>query len=316
MKTKKLIGTGTYGNVFLLTDGNVAKISDVDEYTIREIAITSGCHHPNIIPLISVEKSEDIHIESGKLAMIYPYAEEMFSYEHYVGDGDFNWDWYIIDMYKLISALNYLHDKSIVHSDIKYGNILIRHNEPFIIDFGLSSFCRSFYTGDLNCTLIYCPPEGLTGKYSTKTDIWSLGVLFHYACTHSVLFNNESDIKNKNIDSCLNHQVKNNFVRMMLKLMIQRDPKMRPTSYQLLSLFPFHHSFKQSYVEIPLNIDKYHFRLLDRNKFDDLPPMLEKILHEHKIPTLTSDDKKAIIDTVITTSHYLLYWRLNHPKLI
>ena len=86
---------------------------------------------------------------------------------------------------QLFEALNYLHDKNVVHRDVKTSNILITHDHQVkLADFGLARCIESLdgrdQKSDLSnnvITLWYRPPELLLGsiKYSATVDIWSAG---------------------------------------------------------------------------------------------------------------------------------------------
>lgn len=112
-------------------------------------------------------------------------------------------------LFDLIFALEYIHEKYVVHGDIKPDNIIIRIDSdiPVIIDYDLGknisqlpvrSTRRPFGTN------IYMSPEMINDQiYDLKTDIWSLGMTL-YSCIVSV----------KNIMSDLYHdQLNNNHIK-------------------------------------------------------------------------------------------------------
>ncbi|KAN0064583.1 putative serine/threonine-protein kinase iks1 [Thecaphora frezii] len=99
-------------------------------------------------------------------------------------------------MHDMASGLGFLHDRGILHLDIKPGNVLLHWDEDALIpramlsDFGSSMLLhdnwtrqRSGHTG----TMEYMSPETLTtdpvtgklSELSSKADIWSLGMILH-----------------------------------------------------------------------------------------------------------------------------------------
>mmetsp|Transcript_44762 Transcript_44762/g.136605 ORF Transcript_44762/g.136605 Transcript_44762/m.136605 type:complete len:408 (-) Transcript_44762:102-1325(-) len=85
---------------------------------------------------------------------------------------------------QIVSAVEFMHYKRVVHRDLKLENILLdpRHENIKIVDFGLSNFVRE---GELMYTACgsphYAAPEIISGKpYSGfGVDIWSVGVILY-----------------------------------------------------------------------------------------------------------------------------------------
>lgn len=83
---------------------------------------------------------------------------------------------------QIINGIDYLHKNGIIHRDLKPENIMFKNNVPKIIDFGFAKKYTS--TTDMFQTLcgtpLYFAPEIIHDKkYTTKADIWALGVIIY-----------------------------------------------------------------------------------------------------------------------------------------
>lgn len=88
----------------------------------------------------------------------------------------------------LLSGLSKIHEYNVIHRDIKCNNLIIcRNNNIKIIDFGLSKKLNRFNLKNTHCgTPLYVPPELMKGEsLTTKSDIWSVGVLAYELLTGS-----------------------------------------------------------------------------------------------------------------------------------
>jgi serine/threonine protein kinase/WD40 repeat protein len=91
----------------------------------------------------------------------------------------------------ICEAVNYAHQRGVIHRDLKPGNIMVDpERRPRILDFGLARIADSTtndlsaatQTGQLVGTLPYLSPEqaaGTGGPLDVRSDIYSLGVILY-----------------------------------------------------------------------------------------------------------------------------------------
>lgn len=82
-----------------------------------------------------------------------------------------------------VQALLALHDKGVIHRDVKPQNILMPLTGPLLIDFGVSHAVDLTRTSVTLGTIAFTSPEQAQGEASTRaSDVFSLGAtLFHLA---------------------------------------------------------------------------------------------------------------------------------------
>lgn len=209
-KIIKPINAGGFGQVFIgehvLTHKLVAiKKTDIKHFSTEEIynltregRLISNLIHPNIIKIYSFYTYENYlynvmeYAKGGELTQLINSKEEIPESR-------------IKDIFKQIyNAVQYLHNKNIIHRDLKTNNIVFLDEEKShvaIIDFGISSTSSG---GDVlkAGTLKYLPPEILNGetfKNSIKIDMWALGIILYLLYFKKFPFEgkNFSEIKKK-----------------------------------------------------------------------------------------------------------------------
>lgn len=97
---------------------------------------------------------------------------------------------------KVAEAVQYAHQRGILHRDLKPGNILIDQNgEPHVTDFGLAKRVESdrhlTLSGEIIGTPAYMAPEQATGDYrqvGAAADVFSLGVMLYQLLTGRLPF--------------------------------------------------------------------------------------------------------------------------------
>ena len=206
-KVIQLLGEGSFGKAYLCE-----KESSDRKYVIKQI-ITEGMNqkekndvyneakilgkldHQNIIKFIEFFESPK---PKPALNIVTEYADggDLSEKIKLQNNKPFN-ESEILDYFTQIClALKHIHEKKIIHRDLKSGNIfLMKSGLVKIGDFGISKGFER--TMDKARTMVgtpyYLSPEILENKpYDSKTDIWSLGVLLYEMMTFKMPFNANS----------------------------------------------------------------------------------------------------------------------------
>ncbi|KHJ96090.1 kinase domain protein [Oesophagostomum dentatum] len=140
----------------------------------NEVEILQMCSHPNICKIIDAYKT------SNKYLLVFEYAQNGDLFELIRREGRLDEKDAAVYTSQTASALAYLHNRKIVHRDIKAENLLLYSKKQVqLCDFGLA--CTVLGPLYRVCgTPSYCAPEVIreTG-YGVAVDVWSLGVLLH-----------------------------------------------------------------------------------------------------------------------------------------
>lgn len=154
----------------------------------------------------------------------------------------------MVIMEQNLLALDFIHQKKIVHRDIKPDNILIKSIEDKdyqirIADMGLAAFTPDDELLFLKCgTPGYVAPEVFTKDgYSYKADVFSLGCVFFNLLTSCYVFagKDNNDLLQQNMQCDLTHieryiDVKTPQCKDLLIKMLSKEPQSRPTARECL----------------------------------------------------------------------------------
>ncbi|XP_032819650.1 MAP/microtubule affinity-regulating kinase 3-like isoform X4 [Petromyzon marinus] len=198
----KTIGKGNFAKVKLakhtLTGQEVAvKIIDKTQLNtsslqklFREVRIMKVLNHPNIVKLFEVIEME----KTLYLVMEYSSGGEVFDY--LVAHGRMKEKEARAKFRQIVSAVQYCHQKHIVHRDLKAENLLLDADMNIkIADFG---FSNEFTLGSKLDTFCgsppYAAPELFQGKKydGPEVDVWSLGVILYTLVSGSLPFDGQN----------------------------------------------------------------------------------------------------------------------------
>ncbi|XP_031437416.1 MAP/microtubule affinity-regulating kinase 3 isoform X5 [Clupea harengus] len=198
----KTIGKGNFAKVKLarhiLTGREVAiKIIDKTQLNptslqklFREVRIMKILNHPNIVKLFEVIETE----KTLYLIMEYASGGEVFDY--LVAHGRMKEKEARAKFRQIVSAVQYCHQKRIVHRDLKAENLLLDADMNIkIADFG---FSNEFTVGNKLDTFCgsppYAAPELFQGKKydGPEVDVWSLGVILYTLVSGSLPFDGQN----------------------------------------------------------------------------------------------------------------------------
>ncbi|XP_071164042.1 MAP/microtubule affinity-regulating kinase 3-like isoform X9 [Mytilus edulis] len=198
----KTIGKGNFAKVKLakhVPTGREVAIKIIDKTQLnpsslqklfREVRIMKMLDHPNIVKLFEVIQTE----KTLYLVMEYASGGEVFDY--LVAHGRMKEKEARAKFRQIVSAVQYCHQKHIVHRDLKAENLLLDGDMNIkIADFG---FSNEFVPGNKLDTFCgsppYAAPELFQGKKydGPEVDVWSLGVILYTLVSGSLPFDGQN----------------------------------------------------------------------------------------------------------------------------
>ncbi|XP_027491413.1 serine/threonine-protein kinase Nek1 isoform X7 [Corapipo altera] len=249
IKVRK-IGEGSFGKAILvkakengqqyvIKEINISKMSNKErEESRREVAVLANMKHPNIV--LYRESFE----ENGCLYIVMDYCEggDLFkkinAQKGVLFSEDQILDWFV----QICLALKHIHDRKILHRDIKSQNIFLTKDGTIQLgDFGIARVLNS--TAELARTCIgtpyYLSPEICQNKpYNNKSDIWALGCVLYEMCTlkHAFEAGNMKNLVLKIISGPFPPvSVHYSYdLRNLLSQLFKRNPRNRPSVNSIL----------------------------------------------------------------------------------
>ena len=245
-KILKVIGKGSFGSVYLVSrkeDQKIYALKTVfmeklnkkeQENSVNEVRLLASISHPNVIGYKEAFWDE----KNSSLNIIMEYAD----------DGDlqtkiikkkkekkyFNENLIWLYSIQMIEGLKALHDKKIMHRDLKSANIFLTKNKHQckLGDMNVSKVIKEKFLTTQTGTPYYASPEVWKDEpYSYKSDLWSIGCVIYEMCELRPPFNG------KNLDELFENVCKGDIKRInnyysdklweMILMLLQHDVNKR-----------------------------------------------------------------------------------------
>ncbi len=160
---------------------------------INESNTLSLLSHPNIVQVYSTDLTDKTKY------IVMEYVEGITLKKHIDHRGALPEREVIYYASQILTALEYIHSKGIVHCDIKPQNIILLQNGKIkVTDFGIARLDAMLDTSEEKSdvalgTVYYVSPEQAQGKApKPSSDLYSLGVMLYEAMTNQLPFYNSN----------------------------------------------------------------------------------------------------------------------------
>ncbi|KAK7200831.1 MAP kinase kinase-like protein [Novymonas esmeraldas] len=177
----------------------------------REVNIISGCNHPNIVRI------KGVFFDGPFAYILLPYYHRGSLRTLLTRQEPMSWVAMQDLLRQLVSGVVYLHERGIVHADLKPSNVLIADDgRPVVADFGIAKDHGALGVADVTMTSTttitttgggasvsgtrqYMSPEQLLpesgsrkAKSTGMSDVWALGITMLEAALHNAYFHEPS----------------------------------------------------------------------------------------------------------------------------
>ena len=245
-KIEKILGRGSFGSVFLVTrkkDNKIYALKTVileklskkeQENSVNEVRILASINHPNVIGY----KEAFWNDKESSLNIVMEYADDgdlqtkiqKMKKEGTQFSENLIWSYAI----QMIEGLKALHDKKIMHRDLKSANIFLvkDKHQCKLGDMNVSKVIKDKVLLTQTGTPYYASPEVWNDEpYSYKSDLWSIGCVIYELCSLRPPFQGK-DLDELYINVCKGkvhriNQIYSDDLWEMIKMLLQVDVNKR-----------------------------------------------------------------------------------------
>lgn len=243
-RVERKLGEGGMGEVFQVKD-TVEKDRPLAykllkaqggnlEYFKHEFKLLARLDHPNLV------KVYDFGLTEGGC---YYTCELLDGADLYKATDGIDWDGLYEISRQVLEALAYIHDRGLVHYDVKPENLNVKvlpaersHARPSyvvkLVDFGLTGEATTRGGGKIKGTVHYIAPEVAKEQPADhRADLYSFGITLYYAVTRKLPYDGGSafSVIRKHLEKIpeppteVRHDVPEGWARFILRL-LEKDP--------------------------------------------------------------------------------------------
>ena len=198
-KLERELGRGGMGVVYLAKDTQLDRpvalkflgslVDGNPEYKkrfVREAKAAAQVSHPNVISIY------EISVQDGNSFIAMEYVEGKNLHQYVQDKGKLSPREAVNILIQACSALEAIHEKGIIHRDIKPDNILVSKGGLVkLMDFGLAKGHGSRLTGAnvvMGTPSYMAPEQGRGEDVDARADIYAMGLVLHEALTGETVF--------------------------------------------------------------------------------------------------------------------------------
>jgi NIMA (never in mitosis gene a)-related kinase len=207
-----------------------------------EVNLLKDLNHPHIV---SYKQS---YFTLDLLIIIMEYCEVgdlSYHIQRKIKKGEFFSETQIFNWFiQICLALEYVHGRRVIHRDLKAKNIFLTGNLNVKLgDFGISKVLDNSNAAAVTVvgTPYYLSPEACQSQpYTSKSDVWSLGVILYELCTLKNPFEADNLLglvfkivqeKHDPIPDRYSADLRN-----LIDMLLEKDPIKRPTARDILKM--------------------------------------------------------------------------------
>lgn len=351
------LGSGSFGTVYLVSDKKAKQgeeLKALKEISVGELnpnetfqanveaKLLSKLNHPAIV------KFHASFMEQNNFCIITEYCEGRdldYKIQEYKEAGKIFPENQIVEWFiQLLLGVDYMHERRILHRDLKSKNIFLKNNQLKIGDFGVSRLlmgsCELATT--LTGTPYYMSPEALKHQgYDAKSDIWSLACILYEMCCMDHAFAGSSflsvvlNIVEGDTPSLPERYPQE--LNTIMECMLNKSPSLRPSAVEVLKV-PYideqlqHLMCKYSEMTLEDKKDAVHIinaikiveekykendKWMQESRSQNFEHPSVNVLHEldertsenlpepHSLPSLDLDEvEPSLDDTIVGLGHY------------